>query len=42
MSGQNMNISDLEHNNMVPFFGSKITQNSVNRGYIRKIGIHTA
>ena len=32
LTGENVQAKDLEHNNMVPFFGSKITQNIGSRG----------
>lgn len=41
MSGEQMSVSDLQHNNMVPFFGSKITQNSVNKGYENLLNNYT-
>ena len=31
LTGENVQAKDLEHNNMVPFFGSKITQNTGSR-----------
>ena len=36
-----MNSQDLEHNNMVPFFGSKVTQQGVNQGYEGILDIYT-
>ena len=35
-----MNSKDLEHNNMVPYFGSKVTQSS-ERGYEGILDIYT-
>ena len=32
LTGENVQAKDMEHNNMVPFFGSKITQNTGSRG----------
>ncbi len=41
LTGNTMNSQDLEHNNMVPFFGSKITQQGVNQGYEGILDIYT-
>ena len=42
LTGNTINTSDLEHNNMVPFFGSKITQStSENTGYENLLDIYT-
>lgn len=39
LTGTNMKVGDLEHNNMVPFFGSNVTQ--VNKGYENILDMHT-
>ncbi len=39
ISGKSMKISELEHNNMTPFFGSNVTQN--NKGYESILDNHT-
>ena len=31
LTGQSMNVGDLQHNNMVPFFGSNVSQQSAER-----------
>jgi len=42
LTGNNINASELQHNNMVPFFGSKITQStSEHRGYENLLDIYT-
>ena len=41
LTGNRMNSQDLEHNNMVPFFGSKVTQQGVNQGYEGLLDIYT-
>ena len=40
LNGNVMNSKDLEHNNMVPYFGSKVTQSS-ERGYEGILDIYT-
>ena len=41
LTGNRMNSKDIEHNNMVPFFGSKVTQQGVNQGYEGLLDIYT-
>ena len=41
LTGEVVAQSELDHNNMVPFFGSKITQNDVNKGYDGLLDIYT-
>jgi len=42
LTGNTINSSELEHNNMVPYFGAKITQStSDNRGYENLLDIYT-
>ena len=41
LTGNRVNSSSLEHNNMVPFFGSKVTQSSDVKGYEGLLDIYT-
>ena len=41
LTGNKVNASSLEHNNMVPFFGSKVTQSSDVKGYEGLLNIYT-
>jgi hypothetical protein len=41
LTGNKVNPSSLEHNNMVPFFGSKVTQSSDVKGYEGLLDIYT-
>ena len=41
LTGNTVNPSSLEHNNMVPFFGSKVTQSSDVKGYEGLLDIYT-
>ena len=41
LTGENVNSKDLEHNNMVPFFGSKITQGTGEKGYEGLLDLYT-
>ena len=41
LTGNMVNQSNLEHNNMVPFFGSKVTQSSDIKGYEGLLDIYT-
>ena len=41
LTGNTVNASNLEHNNMVPFFGSKVTQSSDVKGYEGLLDIYT-
>ena len=41
LTGEQVSPNDLEHGNMVPFFGSKITQNDVSKGYDGLLNIYT-
>lgn len=41
LTGNYVNPSSLEHNNMVPFFGSKVTQSSDIKGYEGLLDIYT-
>ena len=41
LTGESMHTKDIEHNNMVPFFGSKITQNNTGKGYESVLDLYT-
>ena len=41
LTGNSVNPSSLEHNNMVPFFGSKVTQSTDIKGYEGLLDIYT-
>ena len=41
LTGNKVHTSSLEHNNMVPFFGSKVTQSSDVKGYEGLLDIYT-
>jgi len=41
LTGNVVNSGSLEHNNMVPFFGSKVTQSSDIKGYIGLLDTYT-
>ena len=41
LTGDSIPSSSLEHNNMVPFFGSKVTQSTVSKGYEGLLDIYT-
>ena len=41
LTGQTMNASSLEHNNMVPFFGSKVTQGTGEKGHESILDLYT-
>ena len=41
LTGNTIMASDFEHNNMVPFFGSKITQSSTDKGYEGVLDLYT-
>ena len=41
LTGESMHANDIEHNNMVPFFGSKITQNNTSKGYESVLDLYT-
>ena len=41
LTGNTVHTSSLEHNNMVPFFGSKVTQSSDVKGYEGLLDIYT-
>ena len=41
LTGNSVRASSLEHNNMVPFFGSKVTQSSDVKGYEGLLDIYT-
>ena len=41
LTGNRVHTSNLEHNNMVPFFGSKVTQSSDVKGYEGLLNIYT-
>ena len=41
LTGNTISASNFEHNNMVPFFGSKITQSSTDKGYESVLDLYT-
>ena len=41
LTGETVNSSSLEHNNMVPFFGSKVTQGTGDKGYEGVLDLYT-
>ena len=41
LTGDSIPSSSLQHNNMVPFFGSKVTQSTVSKGYEGLLDIYT-
>tara|TARA_A100001015_G_scaffold279478_1_gene340714 strand:+ start:4513 stop:6285 length:1773 start_codon:yes stop_codon:yes gene_type:complete len=41
LTGNNVKTTELEHNNMVPFFGSKITQGTGEKGYEGVLDLYT-
>ena len=41
LTGNTIAASNFEHNNMVPFFGSKITQSSTDKGYESVLDLYT-
>ena len=41
LTGNAISASNFEHNNMVPFFGSKITQSSTDKGYESVLDLYT-
>ena len=41
LTGNRMNVKDLEHNNMTPYFGSKIIQHGVDKSYEGLLDIYT-
>ena len=41
LTGNVMQTGDMEHNNMVPFFGSKVTQQSGGKGYEGLLDLYT-
>ena len=41
LTGNTITSSNFEHNNMVPFFGSKITQSSTDKGYEGVLDLYT-
>ena len=41
LTGNSMQSTEFNHNNMVPFFGSKITQGGVGKGHEGLLDLYT-